>query len=67
MRKIIAIWTAKLASRFAKLLGKNGSSMPGTIALKICPDILSRMCNDIEKDIIAVWGTNGKTTTNNMI
>ena len=67
MRKIIAIWTAKLASRFAKLLGRNGSSMPGTIALKICPDILSRMCNDIEKDIIAVWGTNGKTTTNNMI
>ena len=67
MRKIIAVWAAKLATFGAKLLGKNGSSMPGTIALKICPDILTRLSNDIEKDIIAVWGTNGKTTTNNMI
>lgn len=67
MRKILAIWAAKLASSAAKMLGKNGSSMPGTIALKICPDILSRLSQDIEKDIIAVWGTNGKTTTNNMI
>ena len=67
MRKILAIWAAKLAAAGAKLLGKNGSSMPGSIALKICPDILTRLSNDIEKDIIAVWGTNGKTTTNNMI
>ncbi len=67
MRKIIAIWAAKLAASGAKLLGKNGSSMPGSIALKICPDILSRLSQDIDKDIIAVWGTNGKTTTNNMI
>ena len=67
MRKIIAVWAAKLATFGAKLLGKNGSSMPGTIALKICPDILTRLSNDIEKDIVAVWGTNGKTTTNNMI
>lgn len=67
MRKILAIWAAKLATVGAKLLGKNGSSMPGTVALKICPDILTRLSNDIKKDIIAVWGTNGKTTTNNMI
>lgn len=67
MRKILAIWVAKLAAAGARLLGKNGSSMPGTIALKICPDILSRLSQDIKKDIIAVWGTNGKTTTNNMI
>lgn len=67
MRKILAIWAAKLAASAARLLGKNGSSMPGSIALKICPDILTRLSQDIEKDIIAVWGTNGKTTTNNMI
>ncbi len=67
MRKIIAVWAAKLASALSKLLGKNGSTIPGTVALKICPDILSRMSKDIDKGIIAVWGTNGKTTTNNMI
>ncbi|MBQ1388834.1 MAG: Mur ligase family protein [Clostridia bacterium] len=67
MRKILAIWAAKLAIAGSKLLGKNGSSTPGTIALKICPDILSKLSGDIGKDIVAVWGTNGKTTTNNMI
>lgn len=67
MRKILAIWAAKLATVASKILGKNGSSMPGSIALKICPDILNRLSKDIDKDIIAVWGTNGKTTTNNMI
>ena len=67
MRKILAVWAAKLAATGARMLGKNGSSTPGTIALKICPDILERLSGDIEKDIVAVWGTNGKTTTNNMI
>ena len=63
MRKIIAVWAAKLAAALSKLLGKNGSTIPGRVALKICPDILSRMSGDIDKGIIAVWGTNGKTTT----
>ena len=67
MRKILAVWAAKLAIAGSKLLGKNGSSMPGSLALKICPDILTRLSGDISKDIVAVWGTNGKTTTNNMI
>lgn len=67
MRKILAIWAAKLATVASKVLGKNGSSMPGSIALKICPDILTRLSGDVKNDIVAVWGTNGKTTTNNMI
>ena len=67
MRKILAVWATKLAILGSKLLGKNGSSMPGSLALKICPDILTRLSGDIKKDIIAVWGTNGKTPTNNMI
>ncbi len=67
MGKLLAIWACKLAIAGSKMLGKNGSSTPGSIALKICPDILSRLSDGIEKDIVAVWGTNGKTTTNNMI
>ncbi len=67
MRKLLAIWLSKLAAAAARLLGKNGSSLPGTVALKICPNIIKLLSRDIDKDIIAVWGTNGKTTTNNMI
>ena len=51
--------------RFAgKLIGR-GSSKPGQVALKLCPDILSRM--ELPKYIIAVTGSNGKTSTVEMI
>ena len=64
MRKFLAILVCKL-SRFAgKLLGK-GSSMPGKLALKVCPNILGKI--SLPKYIIAVTGSNGKTSTVEMI
>jgi UDP-N-acetylmuramyl tripeptide synthase len=50
-----------------KLMGKKGSSKPGEIALKICPDVLRILSKKVKKEIVAVCGTNGKTTTNNII
>ena len=47
-----------------KVVGK-GSSMPGKFALKICPDILARV--QLPGHIIAVTGSNGKTSTVEMI
>lgn len=67
MLKILAIWAAKAAILLSKLVGKKGSSGPGGIALRICPDILERLSKGISGEIIAVLGTNGKTTTNNML
>ncbi|MBQ6334064.1 MAG: DUF1727 domain-containing protein [Erysipelotrichaceae bacterium] len=64
MRKFLAIIICKLAKRVCKLFGR-GSSFPGQIALKICPDILSRI--DLPENIIAVTGSNGKTSTVEMI
>ncbi len=46
------------------LVGR-GSSLPGKFALKVCPDILSRIA--LPEDIIAVTGSNGKTSTTEMI
>lgn len=60
MRKLLAIITCKLAA-FAGRLLKRGSSLPGGLALKICPDILSRLA--LPNKIIAVTGSNGKTST----
>ena len=54
----------KLGRSVGKLIGK-GSSMPGKVALKICPDILSRI--QLPEHIIAVTGSNGKTSTVEMI
>lgn len=67
MRTLISIWIAKLAIIASKLLGKKGSSGAGELALKIQPSILKKLSSKVKKDIILVCGTNGKTTTNNLI
>ena len=64
MRKLFAIIVCKLGHFVGKLVGK-GSSMPGKFALKICPDILRRV--ELPRHIIAVTGSNGKTSTVEMI
>lgn len=64
MRKFLAIVVCKLGRFAGKLVGK-GSSMPGKFALKICPDILRRV--QMPPHIIAVTGSNGKTSTVEMI
>jgi len=64
MRKILAIIINKLIRVIGNYFGR-GSSFPGKIALKICPDILSRI--RLPEYVIAVTGSNGKTSTAEMI
>ena len=64
MRKFLAILVCKLGRAVGRLVGK-GSSLPGKCALKICPDILRRV--QLPAHIIAVTGSNGKTSTVEMI
>ena len=60
----ITIIICKLIKKWAKKLGR-GSSFPGKVALKLCPNILSRIT--LPEITIAVTGSNGKTTTVEMI
>ena len=64
MRMICAIILCKLLRLIGKLVGK-GSSLPGQYALKVCPDILGRV--KLPEEVIAVTGSNGKTSTVEMI
>ena len=64
MKKFLAILAAKILRLVGKMIGK-GSSFPGKVSLKLCPDILSRMA--LPPYIIAVTGSNGKTSTVEMI
>ena len=64
MRKFLAILVCKLIRFVGSFVGR-GSSLPGQIALKICPDILQRV--QLPPEIIAVTGSNGKTSTSEMI
>ncbi len=64
MKKALVIVLCKILTRVGKLLGK-GSSLPGKIALKIYPNVLDniKFC----KYVIAVTGSNGKTSTVELI
>ena len=67
MRLILAVATAKIVAFLSKIRGGKSSSVPGAIALKICPDLIARLSSQVRKGIITVCGTNGKTTTNNLM
>lgn len=64
MRFFIAVCVSRILYFIGKLVGK-GTAKPGDIARIICPNILKRLTFDGK--IICVTGTNGKTTTSNMI
>ena len=65
IRFIFALWAAKGARLLLRLLRRNATYFPGYLALKLCPDFLSRVGKP--KKIIAVTGSNGKTTVSNLI
>lgn len=56
---------AKIAIFGLKLLRRNASFLPGKIALTICKDFMGYLTPP--KTVIAVTGTNGKTTVSNLI
>ena len=62
--KSIVILISKLLYIIGKMIGK-GSSMPGKIALKLDKNILKKI--SLPSDIIMVTGSNGKTSTVEMI
>lgn len=60
----IAILATRLSSFLLHLIHRGGS-LPGQIGLTICPQVLKRLT--VKCPIIVVTGTNGKTSTSNMI
>ncbi len=62
---LFALFAARFSIFGLKLLKRNGTHYPGYIALKYCPDFLSHLAQP--KKLIAITGTNGKTTSSNLI
>ncbi len=67
LQLIFSIWLCKLLILLGKLMGKRSSSAPGRFALKICPQAVKLLSSQVKYETVCVLGTNGKTTTNNMI
>lgn len=64
MRIFIAVLICKIVYFIGKQVGR-GSSLPGKIVLKLFPDILKDI--KLPKTVVAVTGSNGKTSTVDMI
>ncbi|MCQ2353521.1 MAG: MurT ligase domain-containing protein [Clostridia bacterium] len=60
-----AMLAAKSARVALRMLGRQASCTPGIIALKLCPDFLGHL--KMPPTTVCVTGTNGKTTTSNLI
>ena len=63
---IFSIFLGKIVLRILNMTNKKGTALPGKIALKVCPDFLKHMSDRCD-NIILITGTNGKTTTNNLL
>lgn len=65
LRFYFALWMAKLSIPALAITHHNGTDFPGSLALKICPDFLKYVGKP--ETIVAITGTNGKTTVSNML
>lgn len=68
MKKIIAIFFAKIASFFTRAFKRGGgTALPGLIAEKLDGNILSKLTSNLKYGAVIITGTNGKTTTAKML
>lgn len=68
LKFLLALWVGKIIVVLTKILSKErGTNVPGVYAFKISKDFISNFSNVDYNKVIFVTGTNGKSTTNNMI
>ena len=60
-----AFYLAKISVAILKIIKRDATQFPGKLAITLCPNFLEKI--DKPKTIVAVTGTNGKTTVCNMI
>ena len=65
IRFYIGLWASKLVYFILKLKKDEKNDLPGLIANKICPNFLEKITKP--KTVIVITGTNGKTTTSNLV
>lgn len=67
MRYVLTVFICKIFIHILHLFKRQATSAPGKLAFRLYPDILREFQTRTKKEIIAVMGTNGKTTTNNLL
>src|SRR6195952_4217107 len=69
-RRALRTWAAVAAGRWAAGVSRrlrigSGSVIGGRIALRLCPDVLTRLATG--RTSVVITGTNGKTTTSHLL
>ena len=68
MRFLLTLWVSKLIAFIVNLIDKKrGSSYSGKIAIKLMPDFVSRFKKIDYGRVFFISGTNGKSTTTNLL
>jgi len=62
-----ALWAGKIITKGLLVSGKKGTTLPGKIANMIDPEIMRHLSVAYSDGIIMITGTNGKTTTANLL
>ncbi len=64
LKTAVAVTSGKTVANLTAFLKMgSGTSLPGKVARKLDPQLLRNLGKQIKHDVIAVTGTNGKTTT----
>ncbi|CAA7600693.1 tetrahydrofolate synthase [Acididesulfobacillus acetoxydans] len=62
-----AVWAGKLSGALLKLLGRTGTTLPGAVAQRLDPACIAHLGASLPEGVLLVTGTNGKTTTANLL
>lgn len=65
IKSFISIMISKVIIKLSKVLFKGGTNFPGKVALKLDKNVLSTVTKGYK--VVFITGTNGKTTTTNLI
>ena len=65
IRVILAMLICKALRLASRILHRGGTAMPGRVALKLCPGLLGVLAENVK--VVAITGTNGKTTSARMV
>ncbi|WDL97976.1 Mur ligase family protein [Alicyclobacillus sp. ALC3] len=63
---LLAVWVGKLAQAVLRAAGKSATSFPGKLAIRVAPRVLEHLGRQLRRCVV-VTGTNGKTTTTNLL
>ncbi|MDI3257955.1 MAG: MurT ligase domain-containing protein [Kyrpidia sp.] len=62
-----ALWTGRAVSRLLRAAGRKATTLPGVVALRLFPAFFAAVGERFSGKIVLITGTNGKTTTSNLV